>query len=77
MVNKNMTIMLSRFHPIPERYGRTDIIPISLSRARVSSSVLTRDKNQAAQLLQRGRSTVRVVENLAKFQRNNGVLYMG
>jgi len=75
MVNKNMTIMLSRFHPIPERYGRTDIIPISLSR--VSTLLLTRDKNQAAQLLQRGRSTVRVVENLAKFQRNNGVLYMG
>jgi len=67
--------MLSRFHPIPERYGRTDIIPISLSR--VSTLLLTRDKNQAAQLLQRGRSTVRVVENLAKFQRNNGVLYMG
>ena len=38
--------MLSRFHPIPERYGRTDVqtdgqtAPISM---RVS--VLTRDKN--------------------------------
>jgi len=41
-INDNM---LSRFHPIPERYGRTvrrtDGIPISISRV----SMLTRDKN--------------------------------
>ena len=42
---KNYDNMLSRFHPIPERYERTDRqtdgIPISISRV----SVLTRDKN--------------------------------
>jgi len=32
--------MLSRFHLIPERYGRTDRFAISISRI----SVLTRDK---------------------------------
>jgi len=32
--------MLSHFHTIPERDGRTDKIPISISRV----SVLTRDK---------------------------------
>jgi len=35
--------MLSRFHLLPERYGQTDIIAISISRV----SVLTRDKNGA------------------------------
>jgi len=43
---KNCDDMLSRFHPIPERYGRTDgradKIAISISRVRV----LTRDKNR-------------------------------
>ena len=41
---KNYDNMLSRFHPIPERYGRTDRqkIPISISRV----SMLTRDKNR-------------------------------
>jgi len=38
--------MLSRFHPIPERYGRTDgqtdRFAISISRV----SVLMRDKNR-------------------------------
>ena len=42
---KNYDNMLSRFHPIPESYGqtdgRTDIIPISISRV----SVLTRDND--------------------------------
>jgi len=33
--------MLSRFHTIPERHGRTDGIPISISRV----SMLTCDKN--------------------------------
>ena len=33
--------MLSRFHPIPGRYGRTDRIAIPKSRV----STLTRDKN--------------------------------
>ena len=28
---KNCDDMLSRFHPIPGRYGRTDIIAISIS----------------------------------------------
>jgi len=37
---KNCDDMLSRFHPIPKRYGRTDRIAISISRV----SVLTRDK---------------------------------
>jgi len=43
---KNYDDMLSRFHLIPEHYGRTDrqtdIIAISISRV----TVLTRDKNQ-------------------------------
>jgi len=47
MVKKNYDNMLSRFHPIPERYGqtdgRTDRIAISISRV----SVLKRDKNRA------------------------------
>ena len=43
---KTMTIMLSRFHPIPERYGRTDRIPISILRV----SMLTRDKNRKVKL---------------------------
>jgi len=34
--------MLSRFHLIPERHGRTDRIAMSVSRV----SVLTRDKNR-------------------------------
>ena len=34
--------MLSRFHLIPESYGRTDILTISISRV----SVLTHDKKQ-------------------------------
>ena len=37
---KNCDIMLSRFHPIPERYGQKDRIATSISRV----SVLTRDK---------------------------------
>jgi len=37
--------MLSRFHLIPERYGRTDRFAISISRV----SMLTRDKNHNAQ----------------------------
>jgi len=45
MVKKNYDNMLSRFHSIPERHGRTDGgtdgITISISRV----SVLTRDKN--------------------------------
>ena len=32
--------MLSRFHPIPERYGQTNRIAVSISRV----SVLMRDK---------------------------------
>jgi len=48
-VKKNYDNMLSRFHPIPERYGqtdrqtdrRTDRFAISISRV----STLTRDKN--------------------------------
>jgi len=48
--------MLSRFHPIPERYGQTDRrtdyvtdrIAISISRV----SVLTRDKNKSTQRAQ-------------------------
>jgi len=43
---KNYDDMLSRFHLIPERHGRTDErtdrIAISISRI----SVLTRDKNE-------------------------------
>jgi len=35
--------MLSRFHLIPERYGRTDRFAISISRV----SMLTRDKKEA------------------------------
>ena len=42
---KNYDNMLSRFHPIPGRYrrtdGQTDRIAISISRV----SMLTRDKN--------------------------------
>jgi len=45
MVKKNYDDMLSRFHLIPERYGRTDRqtdkFAISISRV----SMLTRDKN--------------------------------
>jgi len=47
MIGKNYDNMLSRFHPIPERYGRTDgqtdRIPISISRV-----MLTRDKKYEA-----------------------------
>ena len=39
---KNYDDMLSRFHPIPGRYGRTDRIATSISRV----SVLTRDKKR-------------------------------
>jgi len=43
MVKKNYDDMLSRFHLIPERHGRTDRQnAISISRV----SVLTRDKNE-------------------------------
>jgi len=38
---KNYEDMLSRFHMIPERNGRTDRFAISISRV----SMLTRDKN--------------------------------
>jgi len=38
---KNYDDMLSRFHLIPERHGRTDRIAISISHV----SMLTRDKN--------------------------------
>jgi len=41
VVKKNYDNMLTSFHPIPERNGRTDIIAISISRV----SMLTRDKN--------------------------------
>ena len=47
---KNYDEMLSRFHLIPERYGRTDrqadgqICCINIARTRVS--MLTRDKNR-------------------------------
>ena len=48
--------MLSRFHPIPERYGRmdgrTDRIPISISRV----TMLTRDKNHNGGLTRRRKS---------------------
>ena len=48
---KNYDDMLSRFHPIPGRYGRTDgrtdRIAISISRV----SVLTRDKNRGGPVL--------------------------
>ena len=58
--------MLSRFHLIPERYGRTDgqtdRFAISISRV----SVLTCDKNQEAQLSHRDRATLRVIEYFAK-----------
>jgi len=37
---KNYDDVLSRFHLIPERYGRTDRFAISISRV----SMLTRDK---------------------------------
>ena len=40
MVKKNYDDMLSRFHLIPERYGRTDRFAISIARV----SMLTRDK---------------------------------
>jgi len=47
---KNYDNMLSRFHPIPERYwqtdGRTDGIPISISRV----SMLMRDKKTLTQV---------------------------
>jgi len=52
---KTVTIMLSRFHPIPGRYGQTDRqtdrIATSISRV----SVLTRDKNLKRQLVRRRR----------------------
>ena len=38
---KNDDDMLSRFHMVPERDGRTDRFAISISRV----SMLTRDKN--------------------------------
>ena len=38
---KKCNDMVSRFHLIPERYGRTDIFAISISRV----SMLMRDKN--------------------------------
>jgi len=41
MAKKNYDDMLSRFHLIPERYGRTDGQIILISRV----SMLTRDKN--------------------------------
>jgi len=40
---KNCDDMLSRFHLIPERHGRTDRFAISILISRVS--MLTRDKN--------------------------------
>jgi len=40
-MKKNYDDMLNRFHPIPERYGQTDRILISISRV----SMLTRDEN--------------------------------
>jgi len=40
---KNYDDMLSRFHTIPACHGRTDRIGISISR--ISSWMLTRDKN--------------------------------
>ena len=50
---KNCDDMLSRFHPIPGRYGRTDgrtdRIAISMSRV----NVLTRDKNVTTELFAR------------------------
>ena len=42
MVKKNYDDMLSRFHLVPERNGRTDRFVISISRV----SMLTRDKNE-------------------------------
>ena len=48
MVKKNYDDMLSRFHPIPERYGRTDGRTELLYqyRASISRSMLTRDENR-------------------------------
>ena len=50
MVKKNYDDMLSRFHLIPERYGRTDRqtdrFAISISRVSILR-ILTRDKNCA------------------------------
>ena len=43
--------MLSRFHPIPGRYGRTDRIAISISRV----SVLTRNKKRIIPAIITGR----------------------
>jgi len=42
MVKKNYDDMSSRFHLIPERYGRADRFAISISRV----NMLARDKNQ-------------------------------
>jgi len=44
---KNCDDMLSRFHLVPERNGRTDILVISISRV----SILTRDKNNVTGVL--------------------------
>ena len=57
---KNYDDMLSRFHPIPERYGRMDgqnSYTVSMSRV----SMLTRDKNQLSVV---GKGIINCLERL-------------
>ena len=57
---KNYDDMLSRFHPIPERYGRTDgqnSYTVSMSRV----SMLRRDKNQLSVV---GKGIINCLERL-------------
>jgi len=44
---KTVTIMLSRFHLIPERHGRTDRRTDRIAISILRVNVLTRDKNKA------------------------------
>ena len=53
---KTMTIV-SRFHLIPERYGRTDRFAISISHV----SMLTRDKNSGVRRIHVSKPTVHII----------------
>ena len=64
---KTMTIMLSRFHLMPERYGRTIRFAISISRV----SMLTRDRNSRVRRIHMLKLTVQHYQQCCQLANGN------
>jgi len=62
-----MTIMLSRFHLMPERYGRTIRFAISISRV----SMLTRDRNSRVRRIHMLKLTVQHYQQCCQLANGN------